>query len=160
MFEKTEQQISNHQFIIAQETLDTIRESLIEVNKKIREESSIQESQRALEYAQKYLEQLDRLIENAKKQGISVEVIEQLETSKQNLASAQIPSEIIKEIRKILLIKDKYALTNNDLLESKILEIEKTLSRLSQINDVDPDTLHDAENCYFKILKLTYKKEN
>lgn len=146
LFDKAEQQISNHQFIIAHETLDTIRETLVEVNKKIREESSIQESQRALEYAQKYLEQLDRLIENAKKQGISVEAIEQLETSKQSLASAQIPSEIIKEIRKILLIKDKYALTNNDLLESKILEIEKTLTRLSQVNGIDPDALYGAEN--------------
>ena len=151
LFDKAEQQIANHQFIIAHETLGTIRETLVEVNKKIREESSIQESQRALEYAQKYLEQLDRLIENAKKQDISVEAIEQLEISKQNLASAQIPSEIIKEIRKILLIKDKYALTNNDLLESKILEIEKTLTRLSQVNDIDLDTLFDAENSLQKI---------
>ncbi len=144
LFLKAKQQINDHQFILALETIVTIKESIIEVNKTLREESSVQASERAQKYAQKYLEQLDRLIQNAKNQGVEDTVIEQLELSQQNLTLAQHPSEIIKEIRKILLIKDKYELTNIDVLESKVLQIEKTLSRLSTVEDIDQDALSDA----------------
>ena len=144
LFLKAKQQINDRQFILALETIDTIKESIVEVNKKLRAESSVQASERAQKYAQKYLEQLDRLIQNAKNQGVEDTVIEQLELSKQNLTLAQHPSEIIKEIRKILLIKDKYELTNIDVLESKVLQVEKTLSRLSVVENIDQDALSDA----------------
>ena len=144
LFLKAKQQINDRQFILALETIDTIKESIVEVNKKLRDESSIQASERAQKYAQKYLEQLDRLIQNAKNQGVEDTVIEQLELSKENLSLAQNPSEIIKEIRKILLIKDKYELTSIDVLESKVLQIEKTLSRLSAVENLDQDALSDA----------------
>ena len=42
--------------------------------------------QRAKVYVQKYLEQLDRLIENAKKKGVSDEIIKKLESAKENLS--------------------------------------------------------------------------
>ena len=144
LFLKAKQQINDHQFILALETIDTIKESIVEVNKKLREESSVQASERAQKYAQKYLEKLDRLIQNAKNQGVEDIVIEELELSKQNLTLAQHPSEIIKEIRKILLIKEKYELTSIDVLESKVLQIEKTLSRLSALENIDQDALSDA----------------
>ncbi|MGH1566388.1 MAG: hypothetical protein ACRBB5_02960 [Nitrosopumilus sp.] len=55
-----------------------------------------------LKYVQRYIEQLNRLIENAKKQIITDEIIEKLETGKQNLSSAENPSEIVEEIKKIM----------------------------------------------------------
>ncbi len=116
------------------------------IKKEHREEATKQESQRANEYAKKYLEQLDRLIEHAKKQGVADEIIEKLETAKENLSSADNPREIIKEIRKIMSIKDQFELTKNDRLESRVLQVEKTLSRLSQIDEVDQSDLDDARN--------------
>ena len=97
-------------------------------------------------YAQKYLEQLDRLIEHAKKQGVSDEIIEKLETAKENLSSADNPAEIVKEIRKIMSIKDQFELTKNDRLESRVLQVEKIISRLAQVDGVDTDLLEDARN--------------
>ncbi len=146
LFSKARQQISDHQFALALETLHEIKETIVKVKKELREEASKHESQRANEYAKKYLEQLDRLIEHAKKQGVADEIIEKLETAKQNLSSADNPREIIKEIRKIMSIKDQFELTKNDRLESRVLQVEKTLSRLSQIDRVDPDDLADARN--------------
>lgn len=146
LFDKTRQQISDYQFALALETLYEIKETIMEVKKELREEASKHEFQRANEYAKKYLEQLDRLIEHAKKQGVTDEIIEKLETAKENLSSADNPKEIIKEIRKIISIKDQFELTKNDRLESRVLQVEKTLSRLSQIDKVDQSVLDDARN--------------
>jgi len=159
LFAKTRQQISDHQFALALETLYEIKETIAEVKRELHEEASKHESQRAEEYAQKYLEQLDRLIENAKKQGVADEIIEKLETAKENLSSADNPREIIKEIRKIMSIKDQFELTKNDRLESRVLQVEKTLSRLSQVDGVDQDDLDDAQNTLESIKQHLYEGE-
>jgi len=146
LFAKARQQVSDYQFALALETLREIKETIVEVKKELREEASKYESQRANEYAKKYLEQLDRLIKHAKKQGVADEIIEKLETAKENLSSVDNPKEIIKEIKKIMSIKDQFELTKNDRLESRVLQVEKTLSRLSQIDGVDQSDLDDARN--------------
>jgi flagellin-specific chaperone FliS len=91
LFTKARQQIGDHQFTQALDTIHEIKETIVDVNKELREKASKQESQRAKEYAQKYLEQLDRLIENAKKQGVSDEIIEKLESARENLSSTDNP---------------------------------------------------------------------
>ena len=144
LFTKARQQITDHQFASATETLHKIKETIVEVNKELRQEASKQESQRAKEYAQRYLEQLDRLIENAKKQNVDNEIIEKLETAKENLSLADNPSKIVEEIRKIMNIKDQFKLTALDRVESRVLQVEQTLSRLSQVDGVDQDDLSDA----------------
>lgn len=146
LFSLSREQIRNNQFALALETLQQIKETIVEINKELREEASKQESQRAKEYAQQYLEQLDRLIENAKKQGVSDEIIKKLEKAKENLSSADNPSEIVKQIREIISIKDQFELTKNDRLESRVLQVEKTLLRLSQIDGIDPNDLADVKN--------------
>jgi hypothetical protein len=151
LFSKARQQINEKQFTQSQETAYKIKETVIEVSKELREKAAKQESQRAKEYAQKYLEQLDRLIENAKKQGISDEIIKKLETARENLSSATNPNEIIEQTRKIISIKDQFDLTKNDRLESRVLQVEKTLYRLYQVEGVNQDDLVDAENTLLNI---------
>ena len=92
------------------------------------------------------MEQLDRLIENAKKQGVSDDIIEKLVFAKENLSSIDDPRQIIEEIRKIMSLKDQFELTKNDRLESRILQVEKTLSRLSQVDEVEEEDLLDARD--------------
>jgi hypothetical protein len=144
LFIKAKQQISNHQLNLASETLHEIKETIVEVNKELRQEASKQESLRAKEYAQRYLEQLDRLIENAIKQDIADEIVEKLEKAREDLSLAENPSKIIEEIRKIMNIKDQFKLTAHDRLESRVLQVEQTLSRLSQVDGIDQDDLSDA----------------
>ncbi|MGY5146869.1 MAG: hypothetical protein ACW9W4_02575 [Candidatus Nitrosopumilus sp. bin_7KS] len=146
LFSKARQQISDHQFAPALDTIHEIKETIVDVNKELREKASEQESQRAKVYVQKYLEQLDRLIENAKNQGVSDEIIEKLESAKDSLSSMDDPRQIIDEIRKIMSLKDQFELTKNDRLESRILQVEKTLSRLSQVDGVDEEDLLDARD--------------
>jgi len=159
LFSQARKEISDHQFTLALETLSKIKEKIVELNKELREEASKQEFQRAKEYAKQYLEQLDRLIENAKKQGIADEIIEQLETAKENLSLANDKNEIIEQIRKIISIKDQFELTKNDRLESRVLQLEKTISRLSQIDGVNLDDLKDARNTIQIIKRHLYNGE-
>lgn len=146
LFATALQQISSHEYQEASGTLHEIKQEATKVKKELCDKASKQESERAKDYAQKYLEQLDRLIDNAKKQGISDEIIEKLETAKENLSSADNPAEIAKEIRKIMSIKDQFELTENDGLESRVLQIEKTISKLAQADRVDMDLLEYAGN--------------
>ena len=65
-----------------------------------------------------------------KNSGVSDEIIEKLENAKENLHLQKILTEIIKEIRKIMSIKKQFELTKNDIIESRVLQVEKTISRL------------------------------
>lgn len=152
-------QITNHQFVQALETIQEIKAMIVDVNKKLHETASKQELQRAKVYVQKYLEQLDRLIENAKNQGISDEIIEKLESSKENLSSIDDPRQIIEEIRKIMSLKDQFELTENYGLESRILQVEKTLSSLYQVDEIDGKDLINAEITLQSIKQNLYDGE-
>ena len=146
LFDDARQQIKDHQFGDALDTIHEIKQIITDINQELREKASKQESQRAKEYAQKYLEQLDRLIENAKKQGISDEIIEKLESARENLSSTDDPRQIIEEIKKIILLKNQFDLTEHDELESRILQVEKTLYKLSKIDGVNLDTISEARD--------------
>ena len=159
LFRLSEQQIDDNQFALASDTLQKIKKIIVEVTKEIREESSKLESQRAKAYAQKYLEQLDRLIENAKNQGMSDEIIKKLENAKENLSLADNPNDIIKEIRKILSIKKQFELTENDKLESRVLQVEKIISKLSLMDGLDQDDLVNARDTLQSIKRNLYDGE-
>ena len=145
LFTTAKEQINSEQLDDAKQTVQKIKQVLDDIEKQLRDQAASQESERAKKYAQKYLEQLDRLIESAKSQGVSQEIIQKLEDARERLSSATDPEKIVKEIREIISIKDQFKLTKNDRLESRIMQVEKTLLKLSQIEEVDPDTIEDAE---------------
>ena len=51
-------------------------------------------------------------------------------------------------------IKDQFELTKNDRLESRVLQVEKIISRLAQVDGVDTDLLEDARNTLQSIKEL------
>ena len=145
LFVTAKKQIIEKQFDDALQTISKIKQITADFNNEIRGHASQQEQSRAKEYAQKYLEQLDRLIENAKNQGLSEDIIQKLEDARENLSSATDPHEIIKQIRKIILIKEQFELTKNDQLESKVMQIEKILLKLSNSDKLNKVDLEDAK---------------
>jgi len=145
LFVTAKKQIMDRQFDDALQTISKIKQITVDFNNKIREYASQQEQSRAKEYAQKYLEQLDRLIENAKNKGLSEDIIQKLETARENLSSATDPHEIIKQVREIISIKEQFALTKNDRLESRVMQIEKILFTLSNSDKLSQSDLEDAK---------------
>lgn len=145
LFVTAKKQIIDGKFDDALQTINKIKQITIDLNNKIRGYASQQEQSRAKEYAQKYLEQLDRLIENAKSKGLSEDIIQKLETARDNLSSATNPHDIIKQIREIISIKEQFELTKNDRLESRVMQIEKILQKLSNSDKLSDTDLEDAK---------------
>jgi len=145
LFVTAKKQIIDRQFDDALQTISKIKQITVNFNNEIREYASQQEQSRAKEYAQKYLEQLDRLIENAKNKGLSTDIIQKLETAREDLSSATNPHEIIKQIREIISIKEQFELTKNDRLESRVMQIEKILFKLSNSDKLSQTDLEDAK---------------
>ena len=106
LFVTAKKQIIDGQFDDALQTINKIKQITDDFNNKIRGNASQQEQSRAKEYAQKYLEQLDRLIEDVKNQGISEDIIQKLADARKNLSTTTDPQEIIKQIKEIKSIKE------------------------------------------------------
>jgi hypothetical protein len=131
LFLDAKTQINNYQYAEAKQTIKKIKEAIIELNAELRQQTSHQETNRAQAFAQKYLKQIERLIEHAQITGISEDIIEKLKTSNENLSSATNPSIVVKEIRNFLLIQQQFELSEEKLLELRIIEMEKTILELS-----------------------------
>ena len=140
LFFIAKKQISEKQFIKAEETTNTIKESVYEIKKQLQDQALQQEPERA----QKYLKQLDKLIVSVKSQDISEDIIHQLEKSREDLSLAKDPRDIINQVRKINSIKANFELIQNDLLESRIVQTEKLIQKLSDNDKINSMELQEA----------------
>ena len=131
LFLDAKTQINNYRYTEATQTIQQIKETIIELNAEIRQQTSHQETNRAQAFAQKYLKQIDRLIEHAQITGMSEEIIEKLETSSESLSLATTPSAVVNEVRNFLLLQQQFELSEEKLLKLRIIEMEKTSLELS-----------------------------
>ena len=159
LFVTAKNQINNDQFDEATETIQEIKQTIIEINTNLRQVAAQQEQTRAQSFAQKYLLQLDRLIDHAQNIGLSQDIIQKLELARENLVLAASPSEIIKEVRNIMLIQQQYEISENKLLELRISQIEKTVSIISDSGKISPESLEEFQKTTQTIKDLTSKSE-
>ncbi|MEE9563317.1 MAG: hypothetical protein V3V69_00100 [Nitrosopumilaceae archaeon] len=141
LFEIARNQINNNQFNEASQTIHEIKKSIIEINAELRQQASHQESNRAQAFAQKYLKQLDRLIELAQDTGKSEDIIEKLKVARESLTLATSPGDIIKQVRNILLLQQQFELSESKLIELRIIQIEKTILGLSNSDQINSDPI-------------------
>ena len=141
LFEIARNQINSNQFNEASQTIHEIKKSIIEINAELRQQASHQESNRAQAFAQKYLKQLDRLIELAQDTGKSEDIIEKLKVARESLTLTTSPGDIIKQVRNILLLQQQFELSESKLLELRIIQIEKTILGLSNSDQINPDPI-------------------
>ncbi len=151
LFTKAREQISSKQLGDAQETISAIKLAVNDIKKQLGDQSSQQKSEHAKRYAQQYLEQLDRLIQSAKNQGISDDVIKKLENAREKLSSASTSTQIIQQVREIISLKNEHKLNQNNVLESKIILVERTISKLDNLDKVDPEIIENAKENLQKI---------
>ena len=131
LFLDAKTQINNYQYAEAKQTIKKIKETIIELNAELRQQASHQETNRAQAFAQKYLKQIERLIEHAQITGMSEDIVEKLKTSNENLSLATNPSGVVNEVSNFLLIQQQFELSEEKLLELRIIEMEKTVLELS-----------------------------
>ena len=58
---------------------------------------------------------------------MSEDIIQKLEVASESLSLATSPSEVINEVRNILLLQQQFELSEEKLLELRLIQIEKTL---------------------------------
>jgi len=143
LFEIARNQINSNQFNEVSQTIHEIKKSIIEINAELRQQASHQESNRAQAFAQKYLKQLDRLIELAQDTGKSEDIIEKLKVARESLTLATSPGDIIKQVRNILLLQQQFELSESKLLELRIIQIEKTILELSNSDQINTDPIKE-----------------
>lgn len=136
------------------ETINEIKQLIVKINTEIRDFASKQQQTRAKQYAQQYIEQLDRLIESAKNQKVPEEIIEKLEAARERLLSASNPQEIITQIKEIISIKKQFELTKNDRFESRVMQVEQNLVKLSNTQGVDSEKIEKAKEMFEQIKQL------
>lgn len=141
LFEIARNQINSNQFNEVSQTIHEIKKSIIEINAELRQQASHQESNRAQAFAQKYLKQLDRLIELAQDTEKSEDIIEKLKVARESLTLATSPGDIIKQVRNILLLQQQFELSESKLLELRIIQIEKTILGLSNSDQINSDPI-------------------
>ncbi len=151
LFTKAREQIISKQFGDAQETISAIKLAVNDIKKQLGDQSSQQKSEHAKRYAQQYLEQLDRLIQSVKNQGVPDDVIKKLEDAREKLSSASTSTQIIQQVREIISLKNEHKLNQNNALESKIIIVERTISKLDNSDKVDPEIIENAKENLQKI---------
>ena len=159
LFLDAKTQINNYRYTEATQTVQQIKEAIIELNAELRQQASQQETNRAQAFAQKYLKQLDRLIEHAQITGMSEDIIEKLKTSSGSLSLATSPSEVVSEVRNILLLQQQFELSESKLLELRIIELEKTILEISDSDQLNQDTIQGMNNTIQTIKDHLDKRE-
>ena len=143
LFVTSKNQIQNNQFTQASQTIHEIKQTIIEINAQLREEASQKELSRAQVFAQKYLKQIDRLIEHSQSTGVSQEIIQKFEVARENLSVASTPSQVIQEVRNTMILQQQFELTENKLLELRVDQIENTLN--SNSTELDENSLQELK---------------
>ena len=150
LFQKARQQIANKEFSDASETIREIKNTILEINNELRQNASQKESNRAQSFAQKYIKQIERLIEHSQQTGKSEEIIQKLESAKESLISSETPAAVIKEVRNILILQQQFELSEGRLLELRVMQIEKTIEKLSS-ESLSEDNLNHISQTLDKI---------
>lgn len=121
-------------FEAANFTLKEIGNSISVLNETLREKTRQYTTNRAKTLAEKYLEDLDKFIEEAKEANVSQETLDRLVNSREQLNSASNSSDVeqmINEIRHLISIKQDFEDTKMERLESRVNQLESKIIRLS-----------------------------
>lgn len=140
----------------ANSTIEEVKLSINELNQMLREKTRQYTTDRAKTLAEKYLEDLDTLIAEAKEMGVSEETLARLVEARELLNSASDASDvaqIINELKRIIAVKQDFEDTKIQRIESRITQIEEKIVLLSNSKDAVPE-LENAKEILSKLKVL------
>jgi hypothetical protein len=121
--------------------IQEIKQSIIELNQILKEKTRQYTTDRAKTLAEKHLEDLDRLIEQAKEMKVSNDTIDRLLEARENLNSLSDASvgQIINEVKRIISVKQDFEKSKADRIKSRFQELESKIDRLSNYSSDIPE---------------------
>jgi mevalonate kinase len=87
------------------------------------------------------------------------DIMQKFEYSRENLTLATSPSGVIKEVRNILLLQQQFEISENKLLDLRIIQTEKVILELSNSDQVNQDTMQEINESLQAIKDHISKKE-
>jgi hypothetical protein len=136
-------------------TIKEIKQSIIELNQILKENTRQYTTDRAKTLAEKHLKDLDRLIEQAEEMEVSDGTIDRLLEARENLNSLSDASveQIINEVKRIMSVKQDFEKSRVDRIESRYQDLESKIDRLSSYSSDIPE-LDKAKTMYSELRNL------
>ena len=136
-------------------TIKEIKQSIIELNQILKENTRQYTADRAKTLAEKHLEDLDVLIEQAEEMEVSDGTIDRLLEARKNLNSLSDASveQIINEVKRIMSVKQDFEKSRVDRIESRYQDLESKIDRLSSYSSDIPE-LDKAKTMYSELRDL------
>ncbi len=143
-------------------TIKEIKQSIADLNNSLREKTREYTTDRAKSLVEKHLEDLDRLIAEAKDMGVSQGTLDKLMEARDHLNSVSDTSnvtQIIDEVKKLISIKKQFEDTKMQRIQVRANQLESTYERLSNYADEIPE-LNKAENMLLELRALISEKKS
>jgi hypothetical protein len=136
-------------------TIQEIKQSIIELSQILKEKTRQYTTDRAKTLAEKHLEDLDKLIEQAKEMQVSDDTLDRLLEARKNLNSLSDASveQIINEVKRIISVKQDFQKSRVDRIESRYQELKSKIDRIS-INNSDIPELEKAKTMFSELRDL------
>jgi len=135
--------------------IQEIKQSIIKLNQILKEKTRQYTTDRAKTLAEKHLEDLDRLIEQAEEMKVSDDIINRLLQARQNSYSLSDASveQIINQVKRIISVKQDFEKTRADRIESRYQDLKSKIDRLSNYSSDIPE-LDKAKTMYSELKDL------
>ena len=135
--------------------IQEIKQSIVELNQILRENTKQYTTDRAKTLAGKHLEILNKLIEEAEEIGVSSDTLDRLLEAKKNLSSLSDVSveQIINHVKRIISVKQDFEESKVDRIESRYQELKSKIDRISN-TDSDIPELDKAKTMFSELREL------
>ena len=143
-------------------TIKEIKQSIADLNTSLREKTREYTTDRAKSLAEKHIEDLDRLIAEAKDMRVSQGTLDKLMEAREHfnsISGASDVTQIIDEVKKLISIKKQFEDTKIQRIQVRANQLESTYERLSNYVDDIPE-LNKAENMLLELSTLISEKKS
>ncbi len=162
LIDKARNEIKEGNSLAVTSTIKEIKQSIADLNNLLREKTREYTTDRAKSLVGKHLEDLDRLIAEAKDIGVSQGTLDKLMEAREHLNSvsgASDVTQIIDEVKKLISIKKQFEDTKIQRIQVRANQLESTYERLSNYADEIPE-LNKAENMLLELRAFISEKKS
>lgn len=141
----------------AEKTIDVLESLTLDVYNTLKNDADQKKTVRAKDFAEKQVQRVDALIIQAKDLGLSENITKNLEQSKLQLIRASNSSQIVKQTKIIITLKNQFDESKANRIDTIINNLEAKLDKLSTNKRIDSVKLDKATSMLDELKTLISK---
>jgi hypothetical protein len=141
----------------AEKTIDILESLTLDVYNTLKNDADQKKTTRVKDFTEKQVRRIDALIVQAKDLGLSENITRNLEQSKLQLINAANSSQIVKQTKIIITIKNQFDESKTNRIDAIINNLKAKLDKLSANKRVDTTKLDRANNMFDELKTLISK---